>query len=158
MLKYICGDDNGSGLIPHKIQNTVSINEARRVILLLSKPLADITQSIQDNIVIMARHEKKLKDNAKHCGVLKSQLFIPTVDLVVKELNRPATVCTAVNCCDYIMVIFHSIKRNLQFKIIFFRLTARRRWNISSDATILVTCETFHEKLSVLLKYCNVPQ
>ncbi|KAF2891787.1 hypothetical protein ILUMI_14386, partial [Ignelater luminosus] len=51
-------------LPPHKIQNTLSINESRRLIFQLSRPLADIASLIQINVTQMERQEKLLNLHA----------------------------------------------------------------------------------------------
>lgn len=104
LIKYIVGDDKEKGLIPHNVQNTLSVNEARRVIILLSKPLADITQSVQDNIQIMEKHRKNIRDSRDNHKSLENQLYIPVVDLNMIELPYPVTVCSAQKCLEIITV------------------------------------------------------
>ncbi|XP_054152819.1 uncharacterized protein LOC128951594 [Oppia nitens] len=46
LLNYVTVGQSRKPLQPHRIQNTVSINETRRLILALSKPLLNITEDI----------------------------------------------------------------------------------------------------------------
>ncbi|KAF2904240.1 hypothetical protein ILUMI_01936 [Ignelater luminosus] len=93
MITYI------SQLQPHKVQNTISINEARRLIIHLSQPLSDIAEMIQKNISVL----QKKKDESQYCNNdverLREQLKIPVEALQIEELTQPRTVCTAPSCC-----------------------------------------------------------
>lgn len=103
-LKYVNGENNKQGLIPHKIQDTLSVNNTRRWIVLLSKPLGDISQLIQDNIQIMSKHKEKIESCKRLHKDMENQLYIPCVNLRMKELSHPATVCAAKKCMDIVMV------------------------------------------------------
>ncbi|KAK4872829.1 hypothetical protein RN001_014858 [Aquatica leii] len=98
MIKYIVGDDDNPGLIPHEVKNSISVNEARRLVVQLSQPLAEITQLIQDNIRAVDAHRQRLKNSNITLTKLRSQLYIPIIDLKVVKLNEPITVCTSVKC------------------------------------------------------------
>ncbi|KAF5288460.1 hypothetical protein FQR65_LT02112 [Abscondita terminalis] len=98
MIMYIAGDDNNPGLTPHEVKNTISINEARRLIVQLSQPLAEIAQLVQDNIRAVDYHQRLLRDTNTSLTELKSKLYIPFVDLKVTKLDQPTTVCTSVKC------------------------------------------------------------
>ncbi|KAF5288459.1 hypothetical protein FQR65_LT02111 [Abscondita terminalis] len=98
MIAYIVGDGNNPGLIPHEVKNTISVNEARRLIVQLTKPLAEIAQLIQDNIRAVDTHKMSLKLTNTTLTELKSKLYIPIVDLKVTTLKQPTTVCTSLKC------------------------------------------------------------
>ena len=108
----MCQSHNISSLInyvislpPHKIKDTVSVNEGRRLILRLSHPLAIISQNIDSNIVVLERRKDELKDSNKSIEELKTKLRIPTIKLQVEELAHPRTVCTDSSCVDNVPVI-----------------------------------------------------
>lgn len=92
-------------MTPHKIKDTVSVNEGRRLILRLSEPLARISENIDSNIVVLERRRNELKDSNKSIEELKTKLRIPTINLRVEELTQPMTVCTDTSCVDNIPVI-----------------------------------------------------
>ncbi|KAK4872830.1 hypothetical protein RN001_014859 [Aquatica leii] len=98
MIKYIVGDDDNPALIPHEVKNSISVNEARRLVVQLSQPLAEITQLIQDNMRAVDAHRERLKNSNITLTKLRSQLYIPIIDLKVVKLNEPITVCTSVKC------------------------------------------------------------
>ncbi|KAK4872826.1 hypothetical protein RN001_014855 [Aquatica leii] len=100
MIKYILGDDNNVGLIPHDVKNSISVNEARRLIVQLSQPLAEIAELIQDNIRAADIHREKLKHTDTSLVKLRSQLYIPVINLKVVKLNQPTTVCTSSKCSE----------------------------------------------------------
>ncbi|PAV70955.1 hypothetical protein WR25_20930 [Diploscapter pachys] len=85
---------------PHVVARTVSLNSARELILTLAKPLADISQIIQDNITAMNEKAKEVQAlNVKNDDLMK-KLMIPQIGLQPKQLGFPQTVCTGVNCIE----------------------------------------------------------
>ncbi|XP_031357775.1 uncharacterized protein LOC116181523 [Photinus pyralis] len=98
MLTYITGDSNNVALVPHEVKNTISVNEARRLIVQLSQPLADIAQLILDNIQCLERHKQNLHQSNNSLTELKTKLYIPTINLRVIEMAEPTTVCTSPKC------------------------------------------------------------
>ncbi|XP_017771791.1 PREDICTED: uncharacterized protein LOC108559146 [Nicrophorus vespilloides] len=100
MLSYISGDMNRKGLTPHSTEKTLSVNETRKLIIDLSKPLADIADLIQDNLTVLNRHQKILLDSELTNDELTKKLYIPCVNLKQKSLNQPVTVCTSVKCSE----------------------------------------------------------
>nr|XP_008197555.1 PREDICTED: uncharacterized protein LOC659539 isoform X2 [Tribolium castaneum] len=104
LISYIVGDAAHDPLKPHQLSNTISINEARRIITQLSQPLADISQLIYDNIRILERHRRNLAMENQSLDELKKKLYIPTVKLEVTQLTQPVTVCTTPKCADVVKV------------------------------------------------------
>ncbi|KAK9731258.1 hypothetical protein QE152_g13862 [Popillia japonica] len=98
LLKYM------KSLKPHKIQDTVSLNEARRLILRLSVPLAEIAELIEDNILRNNRYKDALGDKSKSIDDLKKYLMVPRIGLKVITLNYPMTVCTNQKCVDAVKI------------------------------------------------------
>ncbi|GJQ71632.1 hypothetical protein Trydic_g11331 [Trypoxylus dichotomus] len=103
MLDYVTGKGS-SKITPHKVKDTVSVNEARRVILQLSQPLADIAELINDNIKTLNRHNQTIQRDNLSIADLKKNLFVPVINLRTKELSQPTTVCTAKDCIEIYMV------------------------------------------------------
>lgn len=100
MLAYIKGDDKKHGLKPVKTENTISLNEARKIIIQLSQPLADISQLICDNILALERHKMSLNMTNLSLSELKSKLYIPVIDIRQQAFERPRTVCASTSCCE----------------------------------------------------------
>ncbi|XP_076266780.1 uncharacterized protein LOC143200248 [Rhynchophorus ferrugineus] len=87
-------------LKPHYVQHTSAINEARRLIYQLSKPMADITQLVQDNIMLLQRHNHNMDLETNSIQELKEKLYIPSIKLEVTKLDKPVTVCADIKCCE----------------------------------------------------------
>ncbi|XP_076266752.1 uncharacterized protein LOC143200242 isoform X2 [Rhynchophorus ferrugineus] len=94
MIDYI------TKLKPHQVKNTSAINDARRVIYNLSKPMADITQLVQDNILALQRHKRNMEFENNDLQELKAKLHIPSIELQVTRLTQPVTVCADIKCCE----------------------------------------------------------
>jgi len=92
LIEYI------SSLPPHKVKNMLSLNDARRLIVTLSRPIAEITSTIQNNIGVVEQRTHEVLESTKHKEDLANNLYIPAIDLKNELLNHPRTVCTA-NCC-----------------------------------------------------------
>lgn len=89
-----------SQLTPHNVKDTVTLNDARRMILTLAKPLADITSNIQTNIKIMDDKKRILQSHNTKDGNLSQKLLITTVSIEAIPLGYPRTVCTAEKCIE----------------------------------------------------------
>ncbi|KRT81129.1 50S ribosome-binding GTPase [Oryctes borbonicus] len=98
MLHYVSGQAN-SNLTPHKVKDTVCVNEARRIILQLSQPLADIADLINDNIKTLEWQNQTMQRDSLSTFGLKN-LYVPVINLRCKELSQPITVCTAESCIE----------------------------------------------------------
>lgn len=106
MLKYIMGDENNPGLTPHDTRKTVSINEARRAIMQLTQPLAEITQLICDNVYALEQHMKKLSRTNQSLDELKKNMFVPVIDIKATPFDQPRTVCADQKCTSTYAVSF----------------------------------------------------
>jgi len=98
MIDYI------SSLPPHRVKNTLSLNDARRLIVALSRPLAEITSTIQNNIGVAEQRRREVLESTKHEQQLTNNLYIPAVDLQTTPLDYPRTVCTAGSCVKHVSV------------------------------------------------------
>lgn len=87
-------------LTPHKIQDTISINEARRLILNLSEPLALVAKNIDDNLRGLQKKQEELHDENKTVEDLRKMLHYDMIKIRVKKLDDPRTVCTHKDCTD----------------------------------------------------------
>lgn len=92
LMEYI------AGLNPHLTAETVSINEARRMIIVFTKPLADIAQLILLNISMVEEQMKKLDSGLENQETLAKELYVPKVVIETIPCEMPITVCTA-PCC-----------------------------------------------------------
>jgi len=97
LIEYI------SSLQPHKVKNTLSLNDARRLILELSRPLAEIS-TIQNNIGVVEQMRREIQEFRKHKEHLIKEWYIPAIDLKTTPVNPPRTVCTAQRCVKQITI------------------------------------------------------
>lgn len=87
-------------LIPHKVEDTVSINDARRLIIELSKPIADIAQNINVNLQVIQDKKHELELYEEDELELESKLKVPVIDLEQVPYEQPRTVCTSPECIE----------------------------------------------------------
>ncbi|XP_055341853.1 uncharacterized protein LOC129590576 [Paramacrobiotus metropolitanus] len=83
---------------PHALRNTISLNEARRLILSFTEPLTHITKNIQLNLQLADDKAAEIRAFASSREALKEKLFVPIVDLEATQLGFPRTVCIAEKC------------------------------------------------------------
>lgn len=88
-------------LTPHCVKSTMSLNRSRKLVILLMKLMADITQSIAINI---QNNEDNLRELAKEkCkgDQLRKHLHLQKVVLGTRSLDKPRMVCTHGTCVKY---------------------------------------------------------
>ena len=89
---------------PHQIRNTLSLNEARRIIIGLSRPMGEVTKCIQENIVNLKTTKARIDSMDKDIEEFKGKLNFEGVTVQRKELGFPRTVCTHHDCVEYILL------------------------------------------------------
>ena len=89
-------------LKPHKVTDTLTLNDTRRIVISLSNPIAKISQNIQTNIALLKDHEKEITSFQGSIQDLQKLLYIPYSDLKRRNLDYPRTVCTADKCVEVI--------------------------------------------------------
>ena len=89
---------------PHDTKKTLSLNEARNCIIAMSKPMGQAVQLIEINL-------KKIKDVKDQCKVydadirsFQAELHFKAMELEIKQLDYPMTVCAAETCKKYVNV------------------------------------------------------
>ncbi|CAG8722336.1 16832_t:CDS:2, partial [Dentiscutata erythropus] len=83
---------------PHKIIDTISLNNARQIVMILYKPLAEVILNIQENIVQVEKLKKEIQRSDITAEEFKSKLYIPYIELELNQLERPRVVCTNSIC------------------------------------------------------------
>uniref|UniRef100_A0A914QT61 G domain-containing protein n=1 Tax=Panagrolaimus davidi TaxID=227884 RepID=A0A914QT61_9BILA len=79
-------------LKPHEVIHTLSINQARAIILSMIPSLATITAIIQKNSTNFEKNFDEFIDK------LQQSLTITEYTIELEELKRPRTICTATDC------------------------------------------------------------
>ncbi|KAI1798590.1 hypothetical protein F4811DRAFT_566311 [Daldinia bambusicola] len=88
-------------LTPHQVKNTLSLNNTRRTITQLTKPMAEIAQAIKASIAVNEDQASYIKHQTLSQDELKKKLKIQKVVLHASPLDRPRTVCGDKNCIDF---------------------------------------------------------
>ncbi|XP_055347199.1 uncharacterized protein LOC129594520 [Paramacrobiotus metropolitanus] len=89
-----------SRLDAHQTHATITLNEARRLILELTKPMAQITTIHKVNIGKMADKQAELAECIKRKDVLMGDLYVTKSQLELEEIPYPRTVCIAQSCIE----------------------------------------------------------
>ena len=71
--------DHVSTLHPHRVKDTVSINDVRRRILDLTKPLAEIAKRIDITIDNFADHQKEIADTEASADDIRKMINIQVI-------------------------------------------------------------------------------
>lgn len=88
-------------LDPHQVKNTLSLNDARRLLQKTSEPLANLTKSILFNIEESERVRKTL-ENPTEEELKKEEVTLHKTILEARKLDFPRTVCTNTSCVEYV--------------------------------------------------------
>lgn len=83
---------------PHLVSETISLNTARTLISQLSRPIAEITKSIQISNNRLNKQDEKIRKSFESIDKLQKELYIPYEDLELRKLSHPSTVCTSKKC------------------------------------------------------------
>jgi hypothetical protein len=94
MLSYI------SALDPHKVIDSITINDTRRKILDLTKPLAEIARLIEVTIAVLEDKKEEIETIEKTAEEIKATICIQIPTLERKDLDHPRTVCTSPKCSE----------------------------------------------------------
>ena len=89
---------------PHQVQDTISINNVRNTINLITVPMIEIKKNIEDNIVVCKNHKKEIEEFQGTIEELADQLYIPVEELEQVQLDAPITVCGDNECLSFITV------------------------------------------------------
>ncbi|GES75094.1 P-loop containing nucleoside triphosphate hydrolase [Rhizophagus clarus] len=92
------------GRPPHIVKDTLSLNNSRNIVILLSKPLAEIGQLIQTNIKLIKEQQNEIANSNQTIEELKDRLYIPQIDLEPVTLGYPRTVCTSISCVRSVQI------------------------------------------------------
>ena len=83
-------------LKPHPVKYTLTLNDARRMIILLQRPLAEMSNNIQLNIAAQQVEEEKLFAQRRD-DVVDDSIQIPRIVSELIRLDHPRIICTKCN-------------------------------------------------------------
>ncbi|PKC66020.1 hypothetical protein RhiirA1_419819 [Rhizophagus irregularis] len=89
---------------PHIVEDTLSLNNSRNTVLLLSKPFAEIERLIQKNIILIKEKQEEINNSSKTIEELKGKLYASQLDFETRKLDYPRTVCTNISCIELLQV------------------------------------------------------
>ncbi|KAI5787306.1 hypothetical protein EDC01DRAFT_661363 [Geopyxis carbonaria] len=88
-------------LEPHKVKNTLSLNETRALIQQLTKPMADIAQLIKTTIAVNEDVNVELSTKRMTMAELKKRLHVQKITLKAHKIDKPRTVCANTSCVEF---------------------------------------------------------
>jgi GTPase SAR1 family protein len=88
-------------LPPHLVHSTLSLNKTRELITHLTKPMADITQTIETTIMVNEDNIRILSETRIKGDKLLQRLNFRKVVLEANKLDKPRTVCSDSSCLEY---------------------------------------------------------
>jgi hypothetical protein len=86
---------------PHSVVSTISLNGARQLIAELTKPMAEISKLIRDNMMMLEDRKQQLKDTRLSADMLRKKLMLDKIQFNSLQLQKPRTVCKDTSCCDF---------------------------------------------------------
>lgn len=85
---------------PHKVNDTISLNEARNTILKLARPMAKISDNIAANIRV-AEAQKKFTESLDDENLkLEQNRLVQQIQIKTVPIDYPKTVCTNARCIE----------------------------------------------------------
>ncbi len=93
-----------SSLTPHRLDATISLNNARKIVIELSEPIVLLSQEIEKNLDEIKKAQQLLEHGANTRENLAAFLETTITDLVKKPNQVPQLVCKADCCIERIYV------------------------------------------------------
>lgn len=93
-------------LSPVRMQGIVSVNESRRIVGRLAKPVVELMILQEKTLVVLSKHEKNLRQVMNNINDLRKMLYTPTIKYMVGKVS----ICEIVNFNDYFREVSSSTK------------------------------------------------
>lgn len=87
-------------LVPHDVKSTLGMNETRHLITQLTKPMADLGQSIDKSISVNNDRKNELSTKQHTAGELRGKLHVQKITMRPHTIDRPRTVCAHSDCIE----------------------------------------------------------
>lgn len=97
MLEYF----RPSETAPHKVEEIWNLYRTRELVRVLTIPMANITQTINNNISLQEEQQRGLADALAKGEALESALYLDKIEFEMKKLDQPRTVCADQECVEY---------------------------------------------------------
>ncbi|GBG82392.1 hypothetical protein CBR_g34768 [Chara braunii] len=89
---------------PHKVQDTVALNQARRRVLQLAEPLGEINGQLQLHLKLMAAKRMEIQSTTTKLSDMKNKPRQQFAYVDHQDAREPMIVCTSPGCTDTIML------------------------------------------------------
>ncbi|CAK1358225.1 unnamed protein product [Cercospora beticola] len=86
---------------PHQVSETWDLYTTRELVRVLTIPMADITQNINNNIALQKDEQRELTDALAKGQALSTALHLSKVVYEIKALDMPRTVCSSAKCVEF---------------------------------------------------------
>ena len=96
--------ENIKRLPPHNTRNTISLNEARTIVISLSEPMANIVQWIQNTKEEVKKVKVKIEHDENDIKEVEKNLQFKAFILQTTPLDLPQTVCAHQHCVDEVSI------------------------------------------------------
>ena len=117
-------------LPPHNIRNTISMNEARTIVISLSEPMADIVQWIQNTKEESDQIKTKIEDDENDIREVEKNLQFKGFSLQTTPLELPQTVCAHPNCVEEVWIGQTKYKETIYPRVCHKKCTVGGRKNL----------------------------
>jgi len=96
---------------PHAVMNTITLNDSRRIIVELSRPLQEFAEVIKKNIRNIENTQREADALGEEAQSFYENLKFEGITLEQHDLEYPRTVCTDKACVKYVPVGKDQIKQ-----------------------------------------------
>ncbi|KAF0428486.1 p-loop containing nucleoside triphosphate hydrolase [Gigaspora margarita] len=83
---------------PHKVKDTLSLNNSRKMVKLLLDILAIMQVRIADNIRVINKKQKEIRESNKTIEELREEMYVKKLEIDEEPLEFPRTICTSKKC------------------------------------------------------------
>ena len=73
---------------PHQVNDTISLNNSRNIVIYLSKPLAEIGQLIQENIKLNKKRQKELENSNQTKQIIDQDFMEEILEKYKKKVDE----------------------------------------------------------------------
>ncbi|CAG8597319.1 19908_t:CDS:2 [Dentiscutata erythropus] len=119
---------------PHKVQDTLTLNDARNVVLNLARPLAVMQQNIQTNVKMVEDHQNVIDNCIEFIQELKKRLYIPRQFLEPKQQDIPESESSIKGCKQRLKQLESEQKKITEINICFAKFLSQNAIVIFNDS------------------------
>ena len=143
-------------LPPHDIMNTISMNEARNIVLSLTEPMAQIVRLIERNNEKCLEMKEKIETDESDLREFQKDLLFMGYGLETNQLDFPQTVCAHSDCVEHYYV-GQSKLQDTVFKTVCHKTCTVNGSHYGANNPYLKWCKAFYMMgaLGLACKHCH---